>query len=365
MRPIKILLCLSWACFALAALPSLASEALVNSDVDVDVVGKDAADARAQAMIKGESDALASLLDKLATPEQAQGIMSALNADKISGMVRGTEVLDEKISSNRYRAHLVVTFDGGDISGLISKMGAAGSAPSPQAVGAFLIIPVYEEDNADVLWEDGNPWRTVWKATALEVASGDIVVPFGDAQDQAVVNAQTIASANYATLAPLMIRYGVSDIVIAQAKFTRLPDMTLTVIRRHISRTENEVNMLTYRADPQETKNTLLARAARDIADGIKHIKIEETQSVMAVHGGDRSTVMVLASISTLASWTDIRARLSALPMVDQLELLAMSPQQVDMIIHYRGTAESLANAITSKNIRLVKNSKYWVVSRD
>lgn len=365
MRPTKILLYLITACFVLAAAHALASEALVNSEVDVDMVGKDAADARTQAMAKGESDALTSLLDKLTTPEQTQTIIATLTPDKISAMVRGTEVLDEKISSNRYSAHLIVTFDGSDISNLISKVGAVGAQALPQPAGAFLVIPVYEEDKTPMLWEEGNPWRIVWKATALEVPTGDVIVPFGDAQDQAVVDAGNAASANYAMLAPLMIRYGVSDVVITQATFARTPNMMLTVIRRHINRSENEVNMLIYRADPQETKEMLLSRAAHDIADGIERTKVEETQNIKAVGGGEHSTVMVLASISTLSSWTELRAKLTSLPMVDQLELLAMSPQQVDMIVHYRGTPESLANAITSKNIRLIKTPKYWIVSRD
>src|ERR1700677_1157299 len=108
MHPTKILillLCLTWAGFAL---PALAGEALVNSEADVDVTGKDAADARAEAMIKAETDALSNLLGKLTTPEQTHSIMSNMEIDKISGIVRGTEVLEEKISSNRYRARVMV-----------------------------------------------------------------------------------------------------------------------------------------------------------------------------------------------------------------------------------------------------------------
>ena len=71
-----ILLFLLALVIALPALPAWAGEALVNSEVDVDVTGKDAADARAKAMAKGEIDALSDLLSKLATPEQAQAIIS-------------------------------------------------------------------------------------------------------------------------------------------------------------------------------------------------------------------------------------------------------------------------------------------------
>ncbi len=75
--------------------------------------------------------------------------------------------------------------------------------------------------------------------------------------------------------------------------------------------------------------------------------------------------MMMLANISTLSSWTQLRSKLSALPMVDRIELLAISAKQVDIIIHYRGAPDSLARAITTNNIRLLQNKDYWVVSRD
>lgn len=367
----------SWnkACRLLALMASLlvftptvtfAGESLVNSEVEVDVTGKDAADAREQAMMKAHTDALSELLGKFTTPEQVSGIITSLDPGRINALVRGTEVLDEKISSNRYRARLQVTFDADEISMLIGKNGT-GNNPQQVAnvIGSFLIIPFYEEDGTQMLWEESNPWRNAWKAQGLEVTSGDIVVPFGDASDTKVVDIQNVTSANFSALLPLTLRYGVSDIVILQAKITRNPELQLDVVKRRINRTQNEVNLTTYRADPQETKDTLLARAARDISEALEHKKTEEMEVSKTVSGGERNKMMVLASISTLSSWTQLRSKLSSLPMVDKLEMLALAPQQVDLIIHYRGTPDSLGNAITSLNIRLVKNADYWVISRD
>lgn len=348
-----------------AAAPAWAGEALVNSDVEVDVTGKDAADAKSQAMAKGEIEALTDLLNKLAPPGQAPDIIAALDARKISKMVKGTEVLDEKITGNRYHARITVSFDGDELSELISKVGAQAPPEAANSVSSFLIIPAYEENGSAALWEDGNPWRNVWKAVGLEIAAGDVVVPFGDAADNGVIDVKTLGSVTYASMVPMTIRYGVSDIVILQAKLVQQPDLMLTVVKHRISRGQNEVNLLSYRADPQETRDLLLARAARDIAVNLQHKKSEELSAIQTVRGGDRNKVMMLASISTLASWTQLRAKLSTMPMVDRIELLAMGPKQVDMIMHYRGSPESLARAITSQNIRLVQNKDYWVVSRD
>jgi hypothetical protein len=354
-------------CFLLLASPALAGDALVTSEVTVDVTGKDAADARTQAMTKGELDALTDLLNKLTAPGQSQDIIARLDAKKISALVRGVEVLDEKITSDRYRAKLIVSFDADEISALVGKLAAADAADAGSVTtGAFLVIPFYEEEGNKLLWESDNPWASAWKSLGLEVISGDIVVAYGDATDSGIVDTKTISAANYSALSPLAIRYGVTDILILEARYSRAPEMLLTVVKRRINRARNEVNLLTFRADPQETRDTLLARAARDIVDNLQNQKSEEVTAIRSTAGGERGKIMVLASIGTLRAWTDIRARLSSMTMIERIELIAMSPQQVDMQLHYRGSLESLATALEAQKLRLNKNNPaFWVISRD
>jgi hypothetical protein len=354
-------------CFLLLPLPALAGDALVTSEVSVDVTGKDAADARIQAMAKGEVSALSELLSKLTTPDQAQEIVASLDARKISALVRGVEVLDEKIAADRYRARLIVSFDADEISSLVGKIAASGGQEDVIVnTGAFLILPLLEEDTSRLLWESDNLWANTWRRIALETTSGDIIVAYGDSNDSGIITAKNISSATYSVLAPLAVRYGVTDMLIVEARLSKSPDLVLNVVKRRINRVRNEIHMLTYRADPQETKEALLIRAAQDIASSTQSQKSEEAAIARTTSGGERSKIMVLASISTLRAWTDIRARLTAMPMVDRIELVAMSPQQVDMVLHYRGQQDSLATAIEAQKLRLNKtNPSYWVISRD
>ncbi len=342
-----------------------AGESIINSEIEVDVTGKDAVDARTQAMDKGAMNALTDLLNKLTSPGQSQDIISSLDTRKVSKMVKGTEVLDEKISGNRYHAQLMFSFDGDELADLISKAAEMPVNERDNAANSFLIVPAYQEGPQMILWDDGNPWRTVWKNVALENPAGDIIVPFGDAKDSGAIDVDGLNNATYASLIPMTIRYGITDIVIVQAKLVLKPDLMLSVIKHRISRNRSEINALSYRADPQETRDLLLARAARDIISGLQHKKIEETSTVQTVRGGEHNKIMMLASISTLATWTNLRSKLSSLPMVDRLELLAVSPKQVDMVLHYRGAADSLARAINASHIRLLQNKDYWTVSLD
>jgi hypothetical protein len=349
-------------CFA----PVQAGEAIVNSEVDVDVVSKDPAGARSEAMAKAEADGLLNLLQRLGPPDQAKDIMNTLDSKKITGMVKGTQVVDEKITGNRYSAKLIVSFDGDEISKLMAGVTSPEAKElMPASVGSFLIIPGLEFNNQKMLWEDGNFWKTVWNEVALEVTTGDVLVPYGDQTDASVLSYDNMMTADFQALSTFAVRYGVSDVVLLQAKFTMRPDMALSVVKRRVGRQDSSVNVLTYRADPQETRDLLFARAARDIIAELQERKVDETASKSAVRGGDRKKIMMLASISTMASWTDLRKKLTSLPMVDKVETLAVSARQVDIAVSYRGSDESFTNALSSQSIRFKKNDDYWVISND
>jgi len=343
-----------------------AGEALVNSEVNVDITSKDPAGARTQAMAKAEVDGLIALLERLGPPGQAKDIMATLDSKKITAMVKGTQIVDEKISGNRYRARLIVSFDGDEISKIMTGVTAPDSKDTmPASVGSFLIIPALEYNNQKLLWEEGNLWKAVWNDVALEVTTGDVLVPYGDHTDASVVSYDNMMTADFQALSAFAVRYGVSDIVLLQAKYTMRPDMVLTVAKRRVGRQDSSANVMTYRADPQETRELLFARAARDIIAELQEKKVDETANKQAVRGGDRKKIMMLASISTMASWTELRKKITTLPMVDKMDTLAVSARQVDIVVYYRGSEESFTNAINSKSLRLKKNPDYWVVSND
>ncbi|MDX2073097.1 MAG: DUF2066 domain-containing protein [Alphaproteobacteria bacterium] len=343
-----------------------AGEAIVNSEVNVDVISKDPSAARSEAMAKAEIDGLRSLLERLGPPDQAKDIMNTLDSKQITSMVKSTQIVDEKISGNRYQAKLLVSFDGDAISKVMS--GISSTDPKefvPASVGSFLIIPALEFNNQKLLWEESNLWKTVWNQVALEVTTGDVLVPYGDQTDAAGLTYDTMMTADFQSLAAYALRYGVSDVVLLQGKFTVRPEMVLSVVVRRVGRQDDSVTVHTYRADPQETRDLLFARAARDIIAELQERKVDETANKQAVRGGDRKKIMMLASISTMSSWTELRKKLSELPMVDRVETLAVSARQVDISVLYRGSEESFTNAIKSKSIRLKKNPDYWVISND
>lgn len=347
--------------------PASAQEAFLRSDVSVDVSGKDATEARASAMKQAERTGLKNLLSRLA-PGQEEDAMKGLDDARIRAMVQGTEVLEERIAGNRYRAQLRVSYKALAVNQLIEKrVSAAGSVAGRLSQStAILVLPVYEAGGESLLWEPSNAWREAWRRVQLETGGGNVVVPYGDGRDIATANAATVQSATYDALAPLINRYGAGQVAVVKAslKPAQGSDASmLEVIKRDVGRMRSDVFPLEYRADPQESVDDLLLRAARDLAEQIGRQR-EDALSREAVSGGEpENRVLVVIPIETLQGWSDLRGRLLNIPSVVQVELLAIAPRQVDALLHFRGQKEGVEHSAAAAGLVVTPGNGYWVIS--
>lgn len=349
------LVCLWPLTFALAEGPQIASE------IEVDVTGKDASEARTSALAQAEQQAFASLMEKLS----GGGLPAGMDASRISALVRGIEVLEEKIAGSRYRAKLRVSFDAEAINKLVGRVAAApGEATSTPAAAnnAVLILPAYEEGGVVQLWEE-NPWNTAWRNLGIRQGAGDIVVPYGDGKDSETVTSQSVTGVGYPVLADMAQRYGTGEVAVLLARFSATPELALQVGLRRLGPARNEVTILNYSADESESKEQMIERAALDVAEQIRLKKMEELRN--AAQRGSTGSMMVVASIRTLAGWSQMRGKLLGLPMVQRIEMLAVSPQQADFILHYRGTADGVADAVTSLGLRFEQARGYWLLAQE
>lgn len=349
----------------LLALPpaAFAQSALLTSDVAMDITGKDATDARAQAMEKAELEGFSSLLDRLAA-DKKETILKVVDSKRVSPLVRGVEVLDEKIAGNRYRATLRVSYDALSVNSLIE---AASGKDGPMVAArstAVLVIPIYEEGGPPQLWEKDNAWRAAWQRVGVEARGGNIIVPYGDNKDAAEMDVRSAPAANYAAYSPLIERYGASELAILTASYTATPKPTVTVTRRLLNAERDDSLSLEYTADAQEDRDALLKRVAADISEQLSRGR-EDLLARRAMDGNISGRQLIIIPMNRLNSWTSMRQKLSGLSVVVRVEMLAISPEQVDAMVHYRGSPEALEGALTGARLRVQKTGNYWVVSRD
>jgi len=347
----------------LLGFPALAQaqSALLSSEVSEEVTGADATQARSEAMDKAKIEGFAALLDRLA-PDQKKDILQKLDVKKILALVRGIEVVkDEKIIGNKYSASFRVNYDAVAINNLLGTH----SKDAPEVAShssSLLVIPVYSEGGGDMLWEKENAWRVVWQRMAVEEGGGAVLAPYGDAEDVGQINAQTAQSNPYTAFNTLLGRYGAAEVAVLKATYSADPAPHLTVLRRLIGPQRSDMEVLEYSADPQEDRDALLTRAAREIV-----VQLAQQRNAIlekrALNGQTAGRQLVVIPITTLTAWTQTRAKLLSMPVVTQVELHALAATQADAMIHYKGTPEALASALEAAHFRVHKADTYWVVS--
>ena len=131
-------------------------------NVVANVAGKSPVDARNSAVKSARRDAFAILLSRLSVDAK---IVSKINDEDISDMVRAEQVFDEKISGNSYSAALNITFAKDFVDHILSGKGSQSAdvsklAPAEEVKNIALIIPAKVLQKKILLWEGSNDWRS-------------------------------------------------------------------------------------------------------------------------------------------------------------------------------------------------------------
>ncbi|MBV8938708.1 MAG: DUF2066 domain-containing protein [Alphaproteobacteria bacterium] len=346
------------------AAPAHAQEALFTSIVNVDSTAADAGEARKAAMKTAERQGLAQLLDKLAS-DQKDSVLASLDEPAISALVRAIEVVEEKITGSRYRAQLKVNYDALAVNRLLEKRVSAEGIPDQlEHATSVLIIPMYEENESAMLWEGNNTWRAVWERVALEYRGGNLIIPYGDSIDAGALKFTEAMGVTFPQLAQLINRYGVGGVIILKAALRTEPTLSLFVVKRQLTKLTSETFSYEYQADPLEDKGALLLRAARDMAEQIDKQR-EELLARRAIRSTAETEVMAITPLSTMESWTAVRAMLLSVPSIEKLEVLAVGPKQVDMLLHFKGEKAVLLAALRSTGLTVKEVGNYWIIAHE
>lgn len=401
MMPRKLL---SFLLIPLLLLPvtAMAQTGYTVEGVEVQSTASDGTTARIEAMTQGEIAAFEQLITRLLPAGEAEARIAAAKPHEISRMVRGYEIHDEKVSATSYAAKLDVNFDPAQVAAFLRgpqkpPPHVPGMPVPPQQAGQpsvaatpvqqvrmpnMLVLPVWISDNQEaLLWERSNVWRVAWNE-AERSDTQFIRLPIGDQSDRIMIDGQQAIQAPFQSFSAIAERYQSSTVIVAEARPTVSSGVNALAVRlRTLGRDgQSGEQELTYEQRASEPRDVLLARAAQDIIQRVMYTaqqqaavqqaqaraKAEEAaaqQQAQQPAYMPRSKLTVLSRLQKLNDWVGLRKRLMALPMVEQVDMAAISSRQVDLVVHYRGSMAQLESAMVSQGIGVQKARNYWVVS--
>jgi len=77
----------------------------------------------------------------------------------------------------------------------------------------------------------------------------------------------------------------------------------------------------------------------------------------------DKQLLKIRASYSSLPQWNQIKQALESFPGIEKLTVKALSPQNADLEIVYRGDTNHIQEHLHQKGLTFSLNSDFWLVS--
>ncbi|MCR9254965.1 MAG: DUF2066 domain-containing protein [Alphaproteobacteria bacterium] len=319
----------------LAAMPAagFANPLFTVRDVAVDVTAASAASARDQALREGQDRAWALLLSRLTDADPRFLPLDDGEAD-MSGVISNLGIANERTSDVRYVADLTVGFDEQAVRDLlIARNVAFVQSMAPAA----LLLPVKEIGDAPVLWQGVNLWADAWRRQAEKMVLQPLIVPEGDAVDQAILSAEAAATHNEEGLTSLSNRYGTESAIVAVARGGFDDRLGVARVDIAVTRIGERVTqgafIETVYGEVEEAPAALYARAAGLVARQLA--AAWKRENLISVDEG--GSFLLTIPVDGLDAWLETRRILQAVPMLTSRRLVRLTRTEAELDIVYVG----------------------------
>ncbi|MDP6706109.1 MAG: DUF2066 domain-containing protein [Alphaproteobacteria bacterium] len=343
---------------ALAAPPASSQEGdlFTAYAIAVDAEAKTAAQARDVALISGQREAFRTVLKRLTLAED-WGRLPKLSTAQIVAMVAALQFGNEKTSSVRYLADLTVEFKKGPIRSLLR----ASDIPFTETrARPTLALPVLESGDNRLLFDD-NPWLLAWAGQdVIRGAMFPIVVPIGDLEDVAIIDAETAVTGDEAALAAIAERYRTTNVMVVVASLVEgAGKTTIDLERRWHGPLKSGTEISSLKAGAEESTEALLARA---VAETMRELE-EEWKRETLLQFDQEQRLSVRVPIESLADWIEVRRRIGRNGMVRTFEVASITRQAVQLYVDYLGDPRQLAISLAQEELELIEEDGFWVLN--
>lgn len=358
---------LVWWVTAIVLMAPAAYAGVQEFEILASIEGDSPQDAQEKAIDYAKKRAFFLMLNKLA-PEKANDLASTMTTEQIYQHIRGYEVIQDKVVDNYYIAKYKVSVS----EDLVKRMLVSDESETSLETNPMLVIPVLNDASRLMLWEGDNIWRSIWNTVALERGEDILIMPFGDPDDMAMVDASTVLSYGYESMSELAKRYGAGEIVVVSATYQpdRSPIGVLVTLRRLGPDGLDKIKDVYFEGQRKDDTFTLImSDAAKQVADQLKEVA-KQFQGEQERRLAEASEVKIRAEFRRLTDWVSMQAKLRTLPRAVQLTVDKIDIQTADATLFYTGTPEMMEQIMFANGLKVQHSvvqtvPPIWTVSLD
>ncbi len=328
--------------------------------VPVDVTAANAAAARDQAIVEGESHAFDMLMQRL-TLAADRSRLPKVGTNELNQVVQGFEVAHERRSGVRYLADFTVHFRADAVRQFLRQagIGFAETVSKP-----LIVLPVLHDGDRTALWEDPNPWRDAWTNANPVIGLVPLVRPIGELEDVQAIDADAAVKGDDARLQAIAQRYGDGDVLVTQATLkTDGPQHVVDVSSTRYTPGQPGTEQTwvgTTAANSGESDADLFGRA---VLAAVAQVE-EAWKAANILNFSQSGTLTARVPATSLEDWITVRDRLAASPAVRSSRLVSLDREEARVEIHYVGDATQLRTALAQRDLELSGDDPDWVLQR-
>jgi hypothetical protein len=317
--------------------------------VAVEASAASASAAQNNAINGGRAKAWAQISHRL-VPQKDWGKLPPLDDAGLERLIRGYTVADEKRSTTRYMARVTYIFNPGAVKHLF-RVANIGSAE--QGGGAAILLVAMSPT-----YSPHSPWAAAVAQAKPANAAFPLVTPLGDEVDQSSLGPLHFGSAGWGQVQPSASRVRAGEAVLLQASNPAASHMTVRMRSigpgRPVALADVDIP-IPAGTPPAKAYATAASQAEAAIEEAWKtRGSVESTR---------KSRMVAEVRIGSLGEWTSLLNRLSTVPGVTDVNVVAMNTGEARVAISYTGTPDQLRTLAGQSNLTLAERSGAWWIS--
>lgn len=328
-------------------------------NMEVDETSRNVATARDRALRKGQRQALMRLFRRmiLTTDMDRLPVFSDLD---VQDYVNGFEINNERRSSVRYIASLVVHFNRDKINDVLSN----NQIPYAETLGrAVSVLPVFEEGGTLRLWEKDNLWREAWQNYDMTNNLVPVDTPAPTLKNRFYISALQAKNDDQRSIASFIEKSALNELIIAVANLRKSASGDQISLDIHLKQNslveeanyEPKTLSVTLPAYDETGKSNLeaLYMAGVDAASGW----VDDLWKMQVlVNYGISSKIAVRGDLEKINDWVIMQRQLEKVNLVKKVDLKSLNIETVDLEIEFSGEAEQLVLSLAQQGVRLSQN---------
>jgi hypothetical protein len=319
-----------------------ADDPFTVANVPVDATAASASVAQNIAINQGRDRAWTTLYRRL-TKQQDWGRQPPLDDLTLQRMVRNYVPSKERRSTTRYVANVSYEFNADAVRRLLRAQNIAYVDIEAKPILVVPMAPGYSPRSG---------WTQLW--TKYGGGEVPLLPPVGDALDMQALGALNFQTAQWQDIEPSASRVHATDAFLAQA-FAGKGNITVA-LRRLGAGAAIPIPNVVIPVKPGENPVKAYGAAADAAAAQI----IDYWKSHSAIDFNKRYKLTVGVHIGSLSDWGAILQRLTALPVVSDVQVLAMNTGEARLSVTYVGSPEQLQSVAAQANLDLSSTAGGW-----